>query len=569
MNKLKNSYSPYLLQHADNPVNWYPWCDEAFNKALEEDKPIFLSIGYATCHWCHVMEHESFEDQEVARLMNETFVSIKVDREERPDIDSIYMTVCQMITGSGGWPLTIIMAPDKKPFFAGTYFPKRSIYGRIGLVDLTLRVRELWENNRSELLQSAKGIAVHLHERPSVSGGEQPGVKMLDAAYTRLEALFDHKYAGFGNAPKFPTPHTLRFLLRYWKDTGTPSALQMVEQTLHNMRYGGIYDQIGFGFHRYSTDSEWRVPQFEKMLYDQALISMAYVEAYQATGDVFYRKVVGEIFTYVFNDMKSEDGAFYSAEDADSEGVEGKYYLFSKKEIEEILDADDALFSIEVFGITEDGNYLVEGTGSKNGFNILHLDESEDKLAQRLGLTQEQFEVNLEKVRTVLLEHRNQRIHPLRDDKILTDWNGLMIAAMAKAAKAFDEPLYAEAAQHCLSFVLENMRDNKGRLLHRYWNGHAGVNAYLDDYAFLIWGVFELYQYSFDPNLLNLMLDLQNDLIIRFWDGNNSGFFMTSNDAEELLARSKEIYDGAIPSGNSVAFQDLMRLSALTGDPIL
>ncbi len=567
LNNLKDAHSPYLLQHADNPVNWYPWCDEAFNKAREEDKPVFLSIGYSTCHWCHVMEHESFEDSEVARLMNETFVSIKVDREERPDIDTIYMKVCQMVTGSGGWPLTIIMTPEKKPFFAGTYFPKYSLYGRIGVIDLTLRVRELWGNNRNDLLQSAKELTTHLQERESVSGGEQPGVEMLHAAYTRLEALFDPQNAGFGNAPKFPTPHSLRFLLRHWKHSDSISSLQMVEQTLRHMRYGGIYDQIGFGFHRYATDSKWLVPHFEKMLYDQALISMVYIEAYQATDDLFYRKVADEIFTYVFNDMTSEDGAFYSAEDADSEGVEGKYYLYSKQEIEKILDRGDIPFALDVFGIKEDGNYNVETTGHKNGLNILHMDELKDKLAQRFGLTQKQFDAKLEKVRAVLLEHRKQRIRPAKDDKILTDWNGLMIASLAKAAKAFDEPLYAQMAQQCLDFILKNMRDKKGRLLHRYRNGHAGIQAHLDDYAFLMWGIFELYQYSFDPNLLTLLINIQNDMLVHFWDDKNSGFFMTSHDAEELLARSKEIYDGSIPSGNSVAFQNLMRLSALTGDP--
>ena len=386
-NRLIREKSPYLLQHAYNPVDWYAWGDEAFEKARKEDKPIFLSIGYSTCHWCHVMEHESFEDAEVARLMNEAFVSIKVDREERPDLDHVYMTVCQMMTGAGGWPLNVILTPDRKPFFAGTYFPKESRFGRLGMVDLAPRIKELWRTQREEVLQSAGKVMLALRQVPDSSPGHVPGRGVLDSAYEQLAERFDPVQGGFSQAPKFPTPHNMLFLLRYWKRTGKARALEMVEKTLQAMRRGGIYDHVGFGFHRYSTDAEWLVPHFEKMLYDQAMLAMVYTEAYQATGKLEYAKTAQEIFAYVLRDMTAPNGGFYSAEDADSEGVEGKFYVWNLEEIDRVLDPDEADLVKRVFNAKSSGNFEEEATGRLTGSNILHLKSSVSEVASELKLS--------------------------------------------------------------------------------------------------------------------------------------------------------------------------------------
>ena len=555
-NRLLNEKSPYLLQHANNPVDWYPWGDEAFIKAKEENKPIFLSIGYSTCHWCHVMAHESFEDDEVAKIMNETFVSIKVDREERPDIDKIYMTVCQMMTGSGGWPLTIIMTPEKKPFFAGTYFPKRTRFNRIGLIELIGRIKEMWNNQKNELLDSADKIAFSLQNIDQEAPGSEFTETTLKKAYQMLLKQFDETNGGFGNRPKFPTPHNLILLLRYWRRTGEKKALEMVEKTLQEMRKGGIYDHIGFGFHRYSTDSTWLVPHFEKMLYDQALIAIAYVEAYQATKKEIYKKSAQEIFTYVLRDMTSPEGGFYSAEDADSEGEEGKFYVWSKNELESILESDELELAIKLFNVDESGNYLEEATGKKTKKNILHL-------KKYLG---NDVQEKIEKIRKKLFEKRETRIHPHKDDKILTDWNGLMIAALAKGAIAFKEESYINSSMKAVKFILSNLLDSDNKLLHRYKDGVSEINGYLTDYSFLIWGLIELYEATFDISWLEWALTLHNIQFQDFWDENIGGFYFTANTAEELLTRQKEIYDGAIPSGNSIAMLNLLRLSYITGD---
>ena len=555
-NRLLNEKSPYLLQHANNPVDWYPWGDEAFIKAKEENKPIFLSIGYSTCHWCHVMAHESFEDDEVAKIMNETFVSIKVDREERPDIDKIYMTVCQMMTGSGGWPLTIIMTPEKKPFFAGTYFPKRTRFNRIGLIELIGRIKEMWNNQKNELLDSADKIAFSLQNIDQEAPGSEFTETTLKKAYQILLKQFDETNGGFGNRPKFPTPHNLILLLRYWRRTGEKKALEMVEKTLQEMRKGGIYDHIGFGFHRYSTDSTWLVPHFEKMLYDQALIAIAYVEAYQATKKEIYKKSAQEIFTYVLRDMTSPEGGFYSAEDADSEGEEGKFYVWSKNELESILESDELELAIKLFNVDESGNYLEEATGKKTKKNILHL-------KKYLG---NDVQEKIEKIRKKLFEKRETRIHPHKDDKILTDWNGLMIAALAKGAIAFKEESYIDSSMKAVKFILSNFLDSNKKLLHRYKDGVSEINGYLTDYSFLIWGLIELYEATFDISCLEWALTLHNVQFQDFWDENIGGFYFTANTAEELLTRQKEIYDGAIPSGNSIAMLNLLRLSYITGD---
>jgi uncharacterized protein YyaL (SSP411 family) len=568
-NRLGAEKSPYLLQHAHNPVDWYPWGAEAFEKAEREDKPIFLSIGYSTCHWCHVMAHESFEDPEVAQMMNEAFVCIKVDREERPDIDGIYMTICQMLTGSGGWPLTIVMTPDKQPFFAATYIPKTSRYGRTGMLDLIPRIQELWTTRRGELLESADRITNALREAPQDAPGQEPDAMTMQQAYRQLAERFDALHGGFGDAPKFPTPHNLLFLLRYWKRTGEGEALAMVEQTLEAMRLGGVYDHVGFGFHRYSTDRHWLLPHFEKMLYDQALMLMAYVEAYQATGKATYAETAQEIVAYVLRDMTSPEGGFYSAEDADSEGEEGKFYVWTEEELQGVLGEEDAGLLIDLFNVEPDGNFLEEATRERTGANILHLRKPVAELAEEIGLAEPALRERLEAARQKLFTHREGRIHPHKDDKVLTDWNGLMIAALAKAAQAFDLADYANAASRAADFILTTMRSEDGRLVHRYRDGEAGLPAHVDDYAFLIWGLLELYEAAFEVRYLQAALDLNEELLEHFWDGENGGFYVTASDAEELLIRQKEIYDGATPSGNSVAMWNLLRLARITANPDL
>ena len=555
-NKLEGEKSPYLLQHAKNPVNWFPWGEEAFLKAREEDKPIFLSIGYSTCHWCHVMAHESFEDNNVADLMNDTFISIKVDREERPDIDKIYMTVCQLMTGQGGWPLTILMTHEKKPFFAGTYFPKETRFGRIGMIELTKRIQDLWQNNRKELLESSNKILYALQDMSVESPGLELDSKILFKAFSQLKGRFDEKFGGFGKAPKFPTPQNLLFLLRYWKRTGDQSALDMVEQTLTNMRKGGIYDHLGFGFHRYSTDRFWLVPHFEKMLYDQALLTIAYIETYKATRKNIYGDTAKEILTYILRDMTSSEGGFYSAEDADSEGVEGKFYVWSKDEIDAILSKEDAEIFNDIYTIRAEGNYLEEATKEKSGKNIPNIIRE---------IPEELFKT-LQDSRKKLFIYREKRIRPHLDDKILTDWNGLMIAAFAKAGFVFNEPIYTEAAEKATKFILTNLKNSDNRLLHRYRGGDSDYLAFIDDYAFLIWGLINLFESTFDVNYLKTAIEFQDQQNKYFWDSYIGGFYFTPEDGELLITRQKEIYDGAIPSGNSVSMFNLLRLYQLTGN---
>jgi uncharacterized protein YyaL (SSP411 family) len=566
-NRLIDERSPYLLQHADNPVDWYPWGAEAFEKAQKEDKPIFLSIGYSTCHWCHVMAHESFEDPEVARLMNEAFVSIKVDREERPDIDSVYMSACQVMTGGGGWPLSIIMTPDKRPFFAATYIPRETRFGLVGMLELIPRIGELWARRRGEALSLSREIAGLLQQTSRDIASKELDETTVELAYEQLAKRFDGQHAGFGGAPKFPTPHNFLFLLRYWKRHGNKEALDMVERTLQAMRRGGIYDHVGFGFHRYSTDSQWLVPHFEKMLYDQAMSAMAYTEAYQVTGKEDYGKTAREIFTYVLRDMTAPEGGFYSAEDADSEGEEGKFYLWTQEEVRQAVGNEELDFVTQIFNIEKDGNFVEQATGRKSGTNILHVRKSPAELASDLNLSQHDVQNNLEAIQQKLFARREKRVHPMKDDKILTDWNGLMIAAFAKGAQAFDEPEYAEAARHAANFVLGNMRRPDGRLWHRYRDGQAGVQANLNDYAFLVWGLLELYEAVFDAKYLEVAVELTGDMLRHFWDEDGGGLYLTPQDGESLLVRKKEVYDGAIPSGNSVAMLDLLRLGRMTATP--
>lgn len=560
-NRLKQEKSPYLLQHANNPVNWYPWGDEAFTKAKTEDKPIFLSVGYSTCHWCHVMERESFEDPEVAELLNKYYVSVKVDREERPDVDHIYMTICQAMTDSGGWPLTVVMTPEKKPFFAGTYFPKESKWGRPGLMDILGQISSAWQQKRGELIEAGEQVVEAIKPRISSSRGELSG-ETLEKAYRLFSRQFDPEFGGFGPAPKFPTPHNLTFLLRHWKRTGEKKALEMVEKTLQSMYRGGIYDHVGFGFSRYSTDREWLVPHFEKMLYDNALLAMAYLEAYQATGNEFYAGVAREIFTYVLRDMTSPEGGFYSAEDADSEGEEGKFYVWKPDEVIDVLGREDGELYCRLYNITPGGNF--EGRSIPN---LIY--NSLEKQAVEMNISEEELRERIEASRKKMFLRREKRVHPYKDDKVLTAWNGLMIAALARGAAVLREMDYREAAEKALEFIWTRLRREDGRLLARFREDEALYLAYLDDYAFLAWGAIELYEATFKPEYLRRALQLTRQMDELFRDEQNGGYFFYAKDAEELIARPKEVYDGAMPSGNSVAALNLFRLSRLTGDPEL
>lgn len=570
MNRLKNEKSPYLLQHANNPVDWYPWSKEAFDRAEKEDKPIFLSIGYSTCHWCHVMEHESFEDKEVAQLMNDAFISIKVDREERPDIDNLYMTACQVLSqGNCGWPLNILMTHDKKPFYAATYLPKNSIYQRIGMMDLIPRVKELWTSEREKLLKSADSITETLAiavDPSKIRSNEELNETTLRRCYEQLTHRYDPRHGGFGSQPKFPTPHYLLFLLRYAQRTGDSRASDMVFNTLTHMGRGGIFDHVGFGFHRYSTDSKWLVPHFEKMLYDQALMAMSYIEAYQMTRREDFKLTAERIFSYVMTSMTSPEGGFYSAEDADSEGVEGKFYLWTEEEILKVLGSKDGDLVSKVYSIKSDGNFSDEVSGKTTGTNILHLSADLDVIAEQLSIDKDELDKRLEKARKKLFKVREKRIHPSKDDKIITDWNGLIIAALAKGARAFENESYARAAESSLDFINKNLYTDS-RLLHRYRDGESGILANIDDYAFLTWGLIELYETTFDLRHLSQAIKLTDQMIDLFWDKNSSGFYFTPADGEELLVRQKQIYDGAVPSGNSVAMYNLLKLSRMTSNP--
>ena len=559
-NRLSTELSPYLLQHQNNPVDWYPWGEEAFSKARDEDKPVFLSIGYATCHWCHVMEHESFEDADVAALLNESFVSIKVDREERPDIDQVYMTYCQMSTGHGGWPLTILMTPDKEPFFAGTYIPKYSRHGRIGMMDLVPRVQDVWIKRRQEVLESARNNTEIISKASEWAVDTSiPGKAVLSHAYRQLSENFDPVYGGFGQSPKFPSPHQLLFLIDYYKWTREEHALDMVKTTLRKMRLGGVFDQVGFGFHRYSTDEEWLLPHFEKMLYDQAMIALAAIEVSAITKEEIYKDIVDRIFEYVFRDMLASDGGFYSAEDADSEGIEGKFYVWSEAEIDRLLPPDQAKLVKKHYQFAPSGNFVDEATREKTGTNIPHLSDS---LLSLDGSIQSK----LEDARQVLFDQREKRIHPLKDDKILTDWNGLMIVALARYVQVFgNEKGHLEKANTALNFIRERMFVQSEGLLHRYREGVAGIPGNLDDYAFVIWGLIELYHSAFDVEYLVWANKLTDLMIEKFWDEENGGFYFSPIDGEALIARTKEAYDGAIPSGNSIALLNLLRLARMTG----
>jgi uncharacterized protein len=559
-NHLVTEKSPYLLQHAYNPVNWYPWGKNAFKKAETEDKPVFLSIGYSTCHWCHVMEKESFEDTTVANLLNTAFVCIKVDREERPDIDKIYMKYCQMLTGSGGWPLTIIMAPDKKPFFAGTYIPKNNKYGRTGMLSLIPQIKELWLNRRSEIIESSEKITGLFLSQDTQKKGEVIDSSILDITFDRLAQLFDISNGGFGTSPKFPTMHHLSFLLRYYKRTKNEYALNMVEKTINALRSGGIWDHIGFGFHRYSTDEKWIVPHFEKMLYDQAQISIACIEAYQATKDKKYKDIAQDIFTYLLRDMTSENGGFYSAEDADSEGIEGKFYTWTKSDIKKIFNDKDSALIIDVFNV---------GVSNLESGSVLYINKPLQDIASRYGMSLKDLDSFLKSSIKKLFILRDKRVYPFKDDKILTDWNGLMISAFSMGARTLNNSTYKEAAITAADFIINHLITEDGALLHRYRDGQSAVAANLDDYSFFIMGLIELYQTTFNISYIKTAIKLNKYMIENFWDEKSGGFYFTQKNSELEEFRQKDIYDGAIPSGNSIALLNLIKLGRITAERLL
>jgi uncharacterized protein YyaL (SSP411 family) len=563
-NRLGTEVSPYLLQHAGNPVDWYPWGEEAFLAAKEGDRMIFLSIGYATCHWCHVMERESFEDPEVASVLNRDYVAIKLDREERPDLDQLYMAASQALSGSGGWPLNIVLTPDRKPFFAMTYVPKEGRFGSPGLVDILTGIARMWREDREKLLSSADSVVRQIGG--DLERGRAPARSALDAAFESLLLNYDRVNGGFGLAPKFPLPHNLFFLLRYSRISGDDRAVGMVERTLRSMIMGGIWDHVGFGFHRYSTDSRWQVPHFEKMLYDQALITLSLIETFQVTGDPLFERTARRCLEFVEREMTSPEGGFYSAQDADTAGEEGGFYLWTRKEAEELLPPDVFSVAADAWHLTTAGNFIDPVTGDRTGKNILYLTRMPDDLARQKEMPLPELESRLETARTILFLSRENRERPLTDDKVLADWNGLAIAAFSRAARAFSEPRYAAVAGKAAAFVLSRMRSAEGALLHRFRDDRVGIDGMAADYAFIVYGLTELYMAMFRPEWLSAAVELQGFFDARFWDEKKSGYFSSPPENKDLLVRQKDFYDGAIPSANSVAFTNLVRLSLLTGD---
>ena len=567
-NHLIQEKSPYLLQHAYNPVDWYPWGDEALNKAVTEDKPIFLSIGYSTCHWCHVMAHESFENQEIADFLNKYFVSIKVDREERPGLDQIYMAATQAMTGSGGWPMSLFLMPDTKPFYAGTYFPPSAGHGRPGFMDILQAIKTAWLTDRVNLSLSAEKITAHLRKESS-DAGLSIEKAWLDKGFSQLEESYEPKYGGFAQAPKFPRPVVMDFLLRYYKATGNKSARDMALFTLDEMVAGGMYDQIGGGFHRYSVDGQWRVPHFEKMLYDQSQLVLSYLSAFQLTGNPAYKNTVNEILGYVLRDMRHPEGGFYSAEDADSvnpydpsEHSEGAFYLWTEEEIDGLLSGKQALLFKEYYGVRPAGNALHDPQKEFTGRNILYQEKELVEAARMAKLNEQDAEILLSEAKDILLKKRQSRTAPHLDDKIITAWNGLMVSAFAKAAMILENDEYLTAANEATDFLLEKLMVD-GELVRRWRDGEARYTAGLDDYSFLVQGLLDLYEASHDPVRVQSAVDLTRKMIEHFSD-ERGGFYDTPQSAM-LLSRMKAGYDGAEPSGNSVAAINLLRLASITG----
>ena len=555
-NRLINETSPYLLQHAHNPVDWYAWGTEALERAAKEDKLILLSIGYSACHWCHVMEHESFENPSIAKVMNQNFINIKVDREERPDLDQIYMTAVQIMTGSGGWPLTVFLLPNGEPVFGGTYFPPEDRYNRPGFLRVLETIAEAYRTRRGEIMQNAKSLREHLTR--STFGKRQDetiDTTLLDHAYRAIAPRFDSREGGFGGAPKFPPSMSIDFLLRYYDRTDSDHALHMATLTLDKMAYGGMYDQVGGGFHRYSTDDRWLVPHFEKMLYDNALLVRAYVDAHRVTEKPLYKRIAEETLDFVLREMRDPNGSFYSTQDADSEGVEGKFYVWSLKEFSDVV-GDDAELLAKYFGVTEHGNFEEK--------NILNVSRDPELFSKLERIPVQELDTKIEAAKERLYRARENRVRPGRDEKVLTDWNGLMLRAFAEASAHFKRDDYGRVAETNADFILTTMW-NGTRLLHSFKDGRARFNGYLDDYANLADGLFALYQLTFDYKWLEAATQISDRMIQLFWDSTDGGFYFTGQNHESLITRPKDFFDNATPSGNSVAADVLLRMAAVTG----
>ncbi len=576
-NRLIDEKSPYLLQHAHNPVDWYPWGEEAFAKARKEDKPIFLSVGYSTCHWCHVMARESFENEDVAAILNEHFVSIKVDREERPDVDKVYMTYVQATTGGGGWPMSVWLTPDLKPFLGGTYYPPEDRYGMPGFKSILLRITEAWEQDKDKIVAAADDVLDQLRQATNVA--PDPSLELerelLDEAYRQIKSSYDSRYGGFGEAPKFPRPSAPDFMLRYYARTGRQDALDMTLHTLREMAEGGIHDHLGGGFHRYSVDDRWHVPHFEKMLYDQGQLACTYLDAYQITHDPFLADVVRDILAYVQRDMTGEHGQFYSAEDADSgipgkpdEHAEGAFYVWERGEIDAVLGDPAADIFGYRYGIEKNGNVRQDPHGEFRHKNILFVAHSVAETAKKFNKTDAEITRILDEARGQLLAERNMRPRPHLDDKTITAWNGLMISAFARAHQVLEDPEYLEADRTAADFIRSRLYDEpRGVLLRRFRGGDAAIDAYLDDYAAMIRGLLDLYEASFDVEYLTWAIALQDKQDELFWDNSAGGYFSTTGEDETVLLRIKDDYDGAEPAPNSIAALNLLRLAQMTDIP--
>ena len=558
-NQLARETSPYLLQHQNNPVDWRPWGPEALELARDQNKPIFLSIGYAACHWCHVMEHESFEDQRIADIINEHFVPVKVDREERPDLDQIYMNAVQMMTGRGGWPMSVFLTPDLKPFYAGTYFPPTGRGGMPGFDQVLLAVADAWQNRREQAVAMSEQITEELQNAGAMSGSAValPPRTAIAAAISQLSRAFDRQWGGFGQAPKFPHPMDLVLCLRQWFRTGEQRPLEMVRVTLDRMAAGGIYDHLGGGFARYSVDERWLVPHFEKMLYDNALLATAYLEAFQATGDAAYERVVRETLDYLLRDMTDPAGGFHSTEDADSEGEEGLFYTWTPDELTAVLGEEAAETLGRVYDVSDAGNF--------EGRSILHLPRSIAQAAKIMNRDADELAAELAASRAKLFAARAQRIRPGKDDKVLVSWNALAIDALARAGAALAEPRYLAAARRAADFLLSELRGDDGRLLHTWRGGQAKLDAYLDDYAYFANALVTLYETGCDGQSLDAAVELANAMLAHFADANGGGFFFTADDHEQLIARNKDLTDSSVPGANAMAATALVRLGKLTG----
>ena len=557
-NRLSQETSPYLLQHSDNPVDWYPWGDEALSRARDEDRPILLSIGYSACHWCHVMERESFENEEIASLMNENFVNIKVDREERPDLDAVYMEAVQMLTGSGGWPMTVFLTPEGRPYYGGTYFPPEDRQGMPGFPRLLAAASQAYRTNKGEIERVTRQLADQMGRSGQMPRGVNPlTTEVMHTAYSQLATQFDHLNGGFGNAPKFPQPMTPEFMLRYHEHGFNPRALEMVQLTLQKMAYGGIYDQVGGGFHRYSTDAYWLVPHFEKMLYDNALLARLYLHAWQITSNPLYRRITEETLDYVLREMTDTAGGFYSAQDADSEGVEGKFFVWTPDELRAAL-GPDAELVMGYYGVTDRGNF--------EGANILNVPKHPEDYADERGVSEGELSEAVRSARATLLEIRERRVHPLLDDKVLTGWNGLMLRSFAEAGAALNRAEYLDAARRNAAFLLDSMRDENGRILRTWRNGQAKLLGYLEDYACLADGLLALHEATLESRWLREANVVAEGIVELFWDDAVGGFYDTGSDHESLMIRPRDVFDNAQPCGGSVATDVLLRLAIITGN---